>query len=60
MDVETEYELTDEVPICMVTEEVVEKPTMVVPEKLLLVPELKGAPVGKPLKRRNWLQVNKM
>ena len=38
-------ELVDEGPICMAIEEVIGKPTRVVEERLLRVPDLKEAPL---------------
>ena len=42
-----EEELVDELVICVTTEEVIEKPNVVVAERLLLVSELNEAPVGE-------------
>ena len=47
LDLEMEEELVDELPNCMMTEEVTEKTTMVIMERRLLVPELKEAPKGE-------------
>ena len=47
-DGETEEELVNEELICMATEEVIGKPTMVVKHRILLVPNLKGTPRGEP------------
>ena len=46
LDAETE-EPVSEVPICMVTEDEIGKPTMVITGRLLLVPELKEIPIGE-------------
>ena len=46
-----EEELAYEVPICITTGGVIGKPTMVVKERLLLIPELKEAPGEEFLKR---------
>ena len=40
MNVETEDDQVDEVPICMTVEQVIGKPIIVVEEMLLLVPDL--------------------
>ena len=40
LDMETEEEMIDEVQICMAIEEVIGKPSMVIAERLLLIPEL--------------------
>ena len=42
-----EEELLDEVPICMLTIEVIRKPILVIKERLLLVPELKEPAKGE-------------
>ena len=60
LDVEIEKELLDEVDICIATEVVAGKPTTVITERLLLVPELKETPMKELLEIKNWLQINKM
>ena len=47
LDAETDDRLADEVPICMTTGQVIGKPTIIITERLLFVPESKEAPVGE-------------
>ena len=50
-----EEELADEIPVCVMTKEVTDKPTMVLMERHPLVSKLKKGPWEKPLERKNCL-----
>ena len=45
-DMETREEEYDEIPVCIITKEVSEEPTVVTAERPMVITELKEAPVG--------------
>ena len=63
LDVEMGQERNNKVQNCVTTEEVTEKPTVVITQSLLLARELKKVPLGEwenLMETKNLLQINQI